>query len=161
MKRSGYLTLAAWSAATAAWIGICLFLSWQTGEETGKLSLTIARWILRGLAWVGISPEEAQFHTTLRLLAHFGVFFVAGILFEGTTEALLRVVRGGGWVRLALGTAVTAVALFADVPKAWIPGRHLTWSESALNAAGAFTGFVVMLVIWKLVCTNKKCRSCK
>lgn len=146
MGRRRYLSFALWLGLTTVWVGVCLFLTWQTGEGTGQLSLIITRWILKLLAAVGIRPEEGSFHMVLRKCAHFGVFFVAGFLACGTTEAFLRLIHGGGWIRLASGATVTALALFADVPKLWIPGRHLTWSESAMNAAGALAGFLTMLL---------------
>lgn len=135
------------------WMGFCLFLSWQTGEGTGRLSLTLARWLMRGLALVGVYPQEAAFHAALRELAHFGVFFISGALLCGTVEAVLRLRPLGSWLRVCAAALATATALFADVPKVWIPGRHLTWSESFLNAAGALAGYLLMLAL--AVCAGK------
>lgn len=145
--RKRVLAAALWAGITAIWMGLCLFLSWQTGEGTGRLSLALARLLLRGLRLVGLRPEEAAFHMQLRKLAHFGVFFVSGVLFCGTVEAILRIKPLGGWFRAGAGLIVSAMALFADVPKVWIPGRHLTWSESFLNATGALAGYLLMLLL--------------
>ncbi len=146
MKKQEW-TAALWAGATVIWMGLCLFLSWQTGEGTGRLSLALARFLLRGLGLVGLHPAEAAFHMLLRKLAHVGVFFVSGVLFCGTVEAVLRLKPLGGWFRAGAALLVTAMALFADVPKVWIPGRHLTWSESFLNAAGALAGYFLMLLL--------------
>lgn len=147
--RRQHLPIVAWGAATVTWLALCLFLSWQTGEETGQLSLAVTRLLEKVLALIGVTPEEAAFHMLLRKCAHFGVFFIAGFLFCGATESLwaLRPVRG--WTRLLCGVAVTLLALLADVPKIWIPGRHLQWSESCLNAAGALAGFLVLYLFTK------------
>lgn len=149
-------TAAVWAAATVIWTGFCLFLSWQTGEGTGRLSLTLTRWLMRGLALVGLHPEETAFHMVLREFAHFGVFFISGALLCGTVEAVLRLKPLGGWIRVCAAILATATALFADVPKVWIPGRHLTWSESWLNAAGALAGYLLMLALTAGVDTRKK-----
>ena len=151
-----YIPIAIWWSLTLGWLPLCLFLSWQTGEGTGRLSLTIVRFLLKLLAMIGITPEEAAFHMLLRKCAHFGVFFIAGILFCGATETLweLRPVRG--WTRLLCGMAVTLLALLADVPKIWIPGRHLQWSESCLNAAGALAGFLVLYMFTKCAHRGKE-----
>ncbi len=150
------LAAALWAGTTAIWMGLCLFFSWQTGEGTGKLSLALARLLLRGLRLVGLCPEEAAFHMLLRKLAHFAVFFVSGILFCGTAEAVLRIKPLGGWFRAGVALCVCAMALFADVPKVWIPGRHLTWSESCLNAAGALAGYLLMLLLTYMAGKKRK-----
>ena len=139
------------AVVTAAWIGCCMFLSWQTGEGTGKLSLSITRWLMGILSLVGINPAEEVFHMFLRECAHFFVFFVSGVLVCATAEAFLRIKPLGGAFRFIVALLVTAMALFADVPKIWIPGRHLTWSESALNAAGALAGYVLTLALVALL----------
>lgn len=152
---------ALWAAATGIWMGFCLFLSWQTGEGTGRLSLALARWLLRGLALVGLRPEEAAFHMFLRECAHFAVFFVSGALLSGTVEAVLRLKPLGSWFRMVAGLLATLMALFADVPKVWIPGRHLTWSESCLNAAGALAGYLLTLALTFLLERGKKTSKTK
>ncbi len=158
--RKRVLAAALWATITAIWLGLCLFLSWQTGEGTGKLSLALTRLLLRWLRLVGLRPDEAAFHTLLRKLAHFGVFFISGVLFCGTVEAVLRIKPLGGWFRVCSGLLVSAMALFADVPKVWIPGRHLTWSESCLNAAGALTGYLLMLMLAYMARKKRGARDC-
>ena len=148
-----------WWSLTLGWLALCLFLSWQTGEGTGRLSLAIVRFLLKVLALVGVTPEESTFHMILRKCAHFGVFFIAGILFCGATEALWKIKPVRGWVHLLCGATVTLVALLADVPKIWIPGRHLQWSESCLNAAGALVGFLVLYLFTKWTHNRGKGRS--
>ncbi len=157
LRNKRYFLIAIWWSLTLGWLALCLFLSWQTGEGTGRLSLAIVRSLLKVLALIGITPEEAAFHMLLRKCAHFGVFFIAGILFCGSTESLWKLRPVRGWVRLLCGVSVTLLALLTDVPKIWIPGRHLQWNESCLNAAGALAGF---LLFWLLDQRNQRRKKC-
>lgn len=145
-----------WAVMTAAWFGLCLFLTWQKGDETRSLSIRITRFLLRVLDHFGKNPSENKLHSLLRLCAHFGIFFIAGAFFCGTAEALIQVIPSWRWVSPVFEAAVTVLSLLADVPKIWIPGRHLTWSESALNAIGALMGYLAMLVLYGIVRTIRK-----
>lgn len=141
MKKKKYAAAVSWAIASL-WLALCLYLSWQNGERTVETSHELTLFLMRILHAVGISPEEAEFHMLLRKSAHFVVFFISGALFRGAAEALWGPRPGG---RLAVcGGAVTLAALLADVPKIWIPGRHLEWGESCLNAAGALAGFLTV-----------------
>lgn len=155
LRSKRYISIAIWWSLTLGWLALCLFLSWQTGEDTGRLSLAVTHFLMKILHLVGITPEETAFHMLLRKCAHVGVFFIAGLLFCGATESLWKLRPVRGWVHLLCGAAVTLLALLADVPKIWIPGRHLQWSESCLNAAGALAGF---LIFWQFARWNQ-CRK--
>lgn len=142
--RKQLIPLAVWWGLTIGWTGLCLFLSWQTGEDTGSFSLALATLLLKLLSFVGYHTDLAAFHMFLRTSAHFGVFFLAGFFFGGATESLWQLIPAGRPLRPLCALLVGLVALFADVPKIWIPGRHLQWDESALNACGALCGYLLL-----------------
>lgn len=130
---------------TILWLTFCLYLSWQTGEETAGFSQRIARFLLDLLGRLGIRPDAQQFHAGLRLFAHFGVFFVTGIL----TAAALSVSLPRGQGRKAFGIAGVScalIAVLAEVGKLGVPGRHLTWSEVVLNMLGAICGVILVRI---------------
>ncbi len=137
--------LALWWSLTIGWTALCFFLSWQTGEDTGSFSLAIAAFLLDILGAVGIHADLTAFHLLLRTFAHFGVFFLAGFFFAGATESLWHLFPSGKRLRPLCFLALGLVALLTDVPKLWIPGRHLQWDEAALNALGALCGYLVFL----------------
>ena len=124
---------------TLLWLAFCLYLSWQTGEETAGFSQRIARFLLDLLGKLGLQPDALHFHAGLRLFAHFGVFFVTGLL----TASALFVSFSRDKRRMAFWIAAIScslIAVLAEVGKLPIPGRHLTWSETGLNVVGAFVG---------------------
>lgn len=130
------------------WAAFCLFLTWQTGEGTGALSMSIAQFLLRLLARAGVTPDPALFHTKLRLLAHFGVFCVSGLLFAGALAASMSLGRRSrDWVFFIPAAGCSAGAVLAEVVKLQIPGRHLQWDEAMLNVAGVVLG---VFAVWLL-----------
>ncbi len=128
---------------TILWLAFCLYLSWQTGEETAGFSQRIARFLLDLLGKLGVRPDAQRFHAGLRLFAHFGVFFVTGLLAAGALFASLP--RGRGRAAFWIAAVFCAlVAVLAEVGKLAVPGRHLTWSEAGLNVLGAVCGVAVV-----------------
>lgn len=144
-------------AASAAWLAFCFFLSWQSGGDTAGLSWSIAEFLTGLLRSLGISVQTELFHTHLRLFAHFGIFFVAGLLLASALEVTLP------WSRsrelrsfLIAGLVCTLSAVLAEVGKLAVPGRHLTWSETALNAAGAVSASALIPAIAALMTRRRK-----
>ena len=140
---------------TILWLAFCFYLSWQTGEETAGFSQRIARFLLDLLGKLGMQPDPQQFHAGLRLFAHFGVFFVTGLL---TAAALLvSLPRGQGskafWIA---AVSCALIAILAEVGKLPIPGRHLTWSEAGLNVVGAVCGASLIRIVCAIVYRKEK-----
>lgn len=132
-------------AAAVGWLVVCLFLSWQTGEETVGLSLKIAQWVCSFLSGMGFMVELESLHMHLRLFAHFGIFFAEGILAGGAAAVSFPKRK-----KLALpltSLAISCLAVLAEVGKLPVPGRHLTWSEAALNVLGAVLGVLLIAVV--------------
>ena len=144
MKHKLFCTIL-WAAAVF-WLILCFYLSWQTGEATGKLSQKLSKFLIDILARVGITPDPHQFHANLRLFAHFGVFFVTGILLACAMAATFP--QSNRLVLFSISTVLCAIiAVLSEVGKLNIPGRHLTWSEAGLNVLGAVCGIVAVIVI--------------
>lgn len=127
-------------AAALAWYAVCLYLSWQNGEDTFNTSWGIAAAALEVLQHFDIRPDPQQFHSSLRLAAHFGIFFVAGVL---QAAALTDSPRRH---RYAIAAGISSlVAVAGEVGKVNIPGRHLQWDETGLNVIGAVCGVLLVL----------------
>ncbi|WP_298022547.1 VanZ family protein [uncultured Dysosmobacter sp.] len=134
---------------TLLWLVFCLYLSWQTGEETSQFSQLVARFLLDLLGKLGLQLDSQQFHAGLRLFAHFGVFFVMGLLASAALLATLAQHRG----RTVFGIASIScalIAVLAEIGKLGVPGRHLQWDVS-LNVIGALAGVAAVYTIQRLI----------
>ena len=129
------------------WAGFSLFLSWQPGEDTGALSMELARFLLGLLARVGIYPDQAAFHMGLRLAAHFGVFFIDGLLAAAALALSLPRGKRRAWPYIMEALACSALAVAAEVGKQYVPGRHLQWDETLLNVTGSVLGVGLVVAV--------------
>ena len=135
---------------TIFWLILCFYLSWQTGEATGKLSQKLAQFLIDLLNRVGITPDPQQFHAGLRLFAHFGVFFVTGVLLACAIAATFP--QSNKIVLFSVSAVLCAIiAVLSEVGKLNVLGRHLMWSEVGLNIIGAVCGIVCMTGIRALL----------
>ena len=134
---------------TILWLAFCFYLSWQTGEETTGFSQRIARFLLDLLGRLGLQPDPQQFHAGLRLFAHFGVFFVTGLLTAGALSISLPLGNGGMAFWIA-AVSCALIAVLAEVGKLAVPGRHLTWSEAGLNVLGSICGVLAAYFVFHL-----------
>ena len=144
-KRKLYICL--FWGAFAIWSCLCLFLSWQSGEETVGLSEKIALFAIRIFSSFGLKIELSAFHTFLRASAHFAVFFVDGILcacsFRQSFAGRGRIGRGSPIITASI---CVTLAVAAEVGKLWIPGRHLEW-DILLNILGSVCGVIIIHLI--------------
>lgn len=135
-----------WSAFII-WSCLCLYLSWQSGDETVGLSEKITLFAIRILSSFGLKIEFSAFHTFLRASAHFALFFVAGILcgcsFRQSFAGRGRIGRGSPIISASI-CVILAVA--AEVGKLWIPGRHLEW-DILLNILGSVCSVIIIHLI--------------
>lgn len=128
------------------WLLLALGLSSQTGPETGELSRKIAEFLGDILS----VPETSMtaFHSGLRTAAHVIVYFVLAFLVCGATLATFPE-RRYAWLVGML--ACIDISVIDEYRKAFIPGRHCSWSEAGLNVLGCVLGAVCVWAGWKLV----------
>ena len=150
------LRITLWIAAIE-WLTFCFFLSWQNGSDTAGFSWIIAEFFMKTLKNVGLAFGVEQFHKYLRLFAHFGIFFVAGVLFACAMEASLPQNPNRNLKAFCIAAGICSfAAVLAEVGKLAVPGRHLTWSEVGLNVVGAICGAGLITIVCAFVCRDKK-----
>jgi VanZ family protein len=129
-----------------AWIAVCISLSSQTGEETGKLSGSMASFF----AEVFHLPQSQvpELNRNLRIIAHFICFFILSLLFGSACSATFpKSASAFAWPLLPC----IAFAFIDEFRKAGIPGRHCSIPEAWLNAAGCILGTVLIgVILWAL-----------
>lgn len=140
MRRDKIITYALW-AVSVLWMGSCLFLSWQTGEDTARLGEDVAQAVRRVIHFFGLEVDLNLLHAWLRKAAHIVTFFVSGVLFFCAFARSLKR-RGRAFLLPFLLSSVfcSLCAIAAEVCKVWIPGRHLQWDETLLNVLGVLCG---------------------
>lgn len=126
---------------SALWLGLCLYLSWQTGEETTGLSEEITQGVKKVAHLFGYEVELSVLHAFLRKSAHGAVFFIAGVLcYAAFKRSLPKIPRLNG-ISAAMSIVLCSLtAVAAETGKVWIPGRHLQWDETLLGVLGAICG---------------------
>lgn len=140
MRREKIVTHSLW-AASILWMVFCLFLSWQTGEDTAGLSEGVAQTVRRVIHIFGVEVDLNSLHAWLRKAAHIVTFFISGVLFCCSFQRSLKRRPHGGRLPFSLSAALCCVcAIAAEVCKVWIPGRHLQWDETGWNVIGAICG---------------------
>lgn len=146
------LTCILW-IATALWMCLCLFLSWQQGDDTAQLSGRIAYATKRVIYLFGIEIDLNTLHMWLRKYAHVAMFFVLAILFFCAVRRSLPRSPSLSFCACAVTVAAcSACAVIAEVGKIWIPGRHLQWDETMLDAAGVICGAAIAELMRLLCC---------
>lgn len=143
--------------ATMLWMCLCLFLSWQQGEDTSQLSGKIAYAAKRVIYLFGIEIDLNTLHMWLRKSAHVAMFFVLAILFFcSVRRSLPRSPYLSFWSYAMTVAACSACAVIAEVGKLWVPGRHLQWDETMLDVAGVICGAAVAELVRVLYCYMKR-----
>ena len=118
-----------------AWLAICVSLSSQTGEASGRLSMSIARFLTKLFRLP--ETEIADLNQDLRLAAHIFSFFVLSAFFcMASAVTFYKHASAFLW-------PLPFCVLFAfldEIRKAAIPGRHCSISEAWLNTLGCVLG---------------------
>lgn len=130
-----------WALVGGIYALIC-YLSFQTGEETTQLSSFIASF-LENLT--GMSPEQAlALAQGLRKAAHM-------IEFGALTAALYPAIRVTAprnlWLWVVSLALCIALAIFSEVFKVFIPGRHLDFGEMMFNLLGCAVGILLGMAV--------------
>lgn len=130
------------------WTALTLFLSFQPGTDTANTSMSLTKYIL-GLFIQGDIPYETleHWHMTFRLWAHPVIFCFYSILAMGVTTEFIR----KRWICVLLtGISGIALAVFTEVWKWNIPGRHFDRQEMMLNVFGVIVGMLVYAGVEKI-----------
>ena len=121
------------------WITLATFLSSQNGANTSETSLRLIRFFAKHVPFV--QQHESLCNTILRKMAHVFIFaFLCGFLYFG----LFATSRN---IKLAYAGAVSfsiVYALFDEVKKLFISGRHLHWADVGMNVVGVLIGIVIL-----------------
>ena len=124
-----------WMGAAAVWFVFMTWLSHQTGEETGRVSRTLAK----DLHPLCRREDPEQRNALLRKAAHVVVFAVLAAL--GT----LAVQCAGAPRFLPVWYGAVAVWCWADeATKRFVPGRHFSWLDVGLNLLGSCIGAALL-----------------
>lgn len=124
------------------WLAVCVAVSSQTGEASGRLSMSIARFLAKLLH---LSETEIPgLNKKLRLGAHFVSFFVlCGLFSMASSTTFHKHATAFLW-------PLPFCVLFAfldEIRKAGIPGRHCSIDEAWLNTLGCVLGCAISGVI--------------
>ena len=127
------------------WVGFILFLSFQTGTDTANTSMGLTKYILQ-FFFDGEIPYNVlqQWHMTLRLWAHPLLFFLYAVL---AMRLAVEIIKKNAISFAVASVSGIALAVFSEVGKWNIPGRHCDGGEMLLNIAGVMVGTVLTLLI--------------
>ena len=128
---------------TACWLALAWYLSSQTGEDTGKLSLRIAA-IICDVASLSANAV-AIMNAVIRKAAHFFVYFILTGL---ATAAAIYTFPKHNTAWLWPLAPIALISVIDEMRKHAIPGRHSSWLEAGLNVFGCIAG---TLVLWRFL----------
>ena len=117
----------------ALWLTLVIFLSCQSGKASGEMSAWFTKSLFR------TTPPIAV-HTVLRLLAHFIIHLVLGVLlFQAARYDIPQPVSS----TLICGIPV---AICDELIQIFITGRVFEFSDIALNLAGIFAALIICTI---------------
>ena len=115
------------------WFALVIFLSCQTGSESEKMTIMVAKTF-----FPAITPGSIYFG--LRLFAHFGIHFVLSVLIY--QAARYEVPQPASFTLICGFT----VAICDELLQLCVTGRIFELSDIALNLAGIFTGIAIFVM---------------
>ena len=118
------------------WFILIIFLSTQSGEDSGKLSLWIAEHL------IGDVPPESV-HIFIRNAAHFGTHFVLAALTYIAAKPDLKKPP------LFCLVACSIVAICDETIQCLIPGRYLELTDISLNLLGIIAAILSCVIVDK------------
>lgn len=118
----------------AAWVAVMLILSSQSGEQTAKLSGSVAETVVRLFVKSPTGEQIAAVHMILRKAAHAVVFGVFALICSVGASCL------GRYRPLQCALIISAVcvvfAVVDELHKIPIGGRHADVADMCINMAG-------------------------
>lgn len=127
-----------WIWAAAGWLVFMTWLSHQSGPRTARESRDLARELQPLLPGRDLETVDCL----LRKTAHLVVFGVLAALTAGAWKALGQPVPRPG-----LYAALLLWCWGDEATKPLVPGRHFSWLDVGLNAAGVALGSALWAVL--------------
>ena len=130
----------------AAFLVLIVALSSQTGDLSAELSGRIANVLFDRFNFLGLNWETV--HLLIRRCAHVAIFALEGFLTVAALAASLPSLRRSG-LYAAAGCAVLAV--FDELHKLFVAGRHCHVLDMLLNMLGVALGVGAAMIVLRLV----------
>jgi VanZ family protein len=146
--------IVSWIAAIL-WMATIFLLSHQPANDSSKLSLGLLDFFMQSLSALApqVEMHADALHTVVRKGAHFGAYFILGILM---LNGLRQV--GGRRVKSAV-LALCFCFLYAvtdEIHQLFIPGRSGQFTDVLIDTAGAAAGIGIFLLVLYLFRKNVK-----
>lgn len=138
IRRRSWAQAIFWWVLVLGWFGLILYLSSQTGEHSGEISMLLADKLYGKFDFLDVSKET--FHSWIRSLAHVGVFMMEGFLLE---MAFINSVKLRGLSGIWAILVSIPMAAVDEWHKQFVEGRHCQWDEAILNAGSAIFGVLI------------------
>ena len=136
-------------ALALMWIFVIMSLATQAGSESAALSGSFSEAILDGLEIfekdIRARIDIDAFHATLRMLAHFTLYFILGVFVYDFLFSFFK-----DWFRLTTETAMIAllIAIVDETLQSRVPGRAMEMVDIYTDFFGALLGAVCMTLLF-------------
>lgn len=126
-----------------------MFVSFQNGETSTGITMTIAERIARRIFTAPTEDQVLTISYAIRYAAHLGLFFIVGVV---TTFVSMVICRRYYRILgvLASGGLCYLLAYFTEYYKQFVEGRHFQMSDAALNWYGSAAGILSMVIAYFL-----------
>lgn len=125
--------------ATILWMGTIFLLSHQPADDSSQLSLGVLDFFMQSLSTIvpQVEMHADILHTVVRKGAHFGAYFILGILMLNG----LRQVGSKGAKSAILSLCFCFLyAVTDEIHQLFIPGRSGQFTDVLIDTAGAAAG---------------------
>ncbi|MBX0317344.1 MULTISPECIES: VanZ family protein [Shouchella] len=140
--------IVSWIAAIL-WMATIFLLSHQPANDSSKLSLGVLDFFMQSLSAMmpQVEMHADLLHTVVRKGAHFGAYFILGILMLNG----LRQVGGKGVKAAVLALFLCFLyAITDEIHQLFIPGRSGQFTDVLIDTAGAATGIGIFSLVLHL-----------
>ncbi|GIN15414.1 hypothetical protein J32TS2_07700 [Shouchella clausii] len=140
--------IVSWIAAIL-WMATIFLLSHQPANDSSKLSLGVLDFFMQSLSAMmpQVEMHADLLHTVVRKGAHFGAYFILGILMLNG----LRQVGGKGVKAAVLALCLCFLyAITDEIHQLFIPGRSGQFTDVLIDTAGAATGIGIFSLVLHL-----------
>lgn len=140
--------IVSWIAAIL-WMATIFLLSHQPANDSSKLSLGVLDFFMQSLSAMmpQVEMHADLLHTVVRKGAHFGAYFILGILILHG----LRQVGGKGVKSAVLALCLCFLyAITDEIHQLFIPGRSGQFTDVLIDTAGAATGIGIFSLVLHL-----------